>query len=293
MVALRVLRTTQLTVSRTFTVDGVPTEPSGAVTVAVKRWDGTTVGSGTATAPGSPGVRAFVLTGGLTAPAMTYQLDNLTMTWSANVGGSNVELSQEVQVVGGHYFDLETYRGTYRDYASPAKFPSATLAEKRVGVEDEVEAITWRAFVPRFAVDTVYGNGSPWITLSHCEPRVIRSVTAQDGTQWTADQVAAIQPMDNGWLKAPNAGIWPGIRYTIEYEHGLDSPPLSVAEASMLRMSIRMGRPNSGIPHNAQSYTTEAGAIYRLAAGGKGKTGVADVDSDLAKYTRKRSGAFA
>lgn len=292
MTALRVLRTTQVTLVRTFKVDEVPTEPVGAVTVTVRRWDGSSVATGPATLPGVTGQRAFVLTGGTTSAGTTYRLDNFLVTWAANVGGADIEIVEEVEVVGGHLFDIGDFRRDYRDFSSVGKYPTADLATRRVRIESEIERITWRAFVPRFAVDRTYGSGTRYLGLRHCEPRTIRAVNVA-GTPWTVGQLATITTLPNGMLILPEGGIWPKLATTVEYEHGWDSPPGTVAEAGMLRLSTRLGRPNSGVPVNAQSYTTEAGAIYRLGQGGRDRTGVPDVDSDLSKFTRKRRAVTA
>jgi hypothetical protein len=283
-----------VTLTKTFTVDEVPTNASGAVVVTVTRWDGTVLDTGNATAVGPPGVYSWTLDGGLTAPAsVTWQLDHLTVSWSATVGGSAVRLAQAVEVVGGFYFDVPRFRNEFKDYASAARYPAATLAEKRSTVEREIERVTWRAFVPRFAVDHTYGSGTRYLGLLECEPRLLRTVTV-GGTPWTVDQITTVGLMGDGMLVLPEGGVWPkSVPITIEYEYGVDFVPEPVEEAAMYRMRSRLARPGTSVPDNAQSYTTTEGAIYRLGQGGRDKTGIPHVDSDLIKFGRKRRAVIA
>jgi hypothetical protein len=288
VVALQVLRTTQLTITRTFTVDEVPTSASGNVVVTVARWDGTIVATGNATGPVTPGVYSYVLTGGITNAAATWQLDDLNVRWEATVGGSVVRLYEDVEVVGGFYFGIGQFRSEYKDFASTAKFTTASLSAKRSTVEREIEAITWRSFVPRYARDDTVGSGTRYLGLAHCEPRLIRAVTV-NGVDWTADQIASLTWMSNGLLMVPEGAVWvAGAQIVVEYEHGLDQVPGPVEEAAMFRLRSRLGRPGSAVPDNAQSYTTAEGAIYRLGQGGPLKTGIPTVDSDLVKFARAR-----
>lgn len=289
MSALQVLKTTEVTLTRTFTVDEVATDASGDVVVTVTRWDGTVIATGNADKPaGTTGVYRFTLDGGLTAPAVTWQLDDLQVEWAATVGGSAVQLVQEVQVVGGFYFDIGEFRTEFKDYRDATKYPTATLARKRSTVESEIERITWRHFVPRFAVDRTYGSGTRYLGLNECEPRRVRSITVA-GTVWTVGQLATVGLMENGVMVLPDGAVWPfGVPTLVEYEHGLTSTPGPISEAAMYRLKTRLSRPGSAVPDNAQSYTTQEGAIYRLGQGGRDKTGIPGVDNDLIKYTRKR-----
>jgi len=295
MGALRILQTSQVTVTRTFYVDETPTDATGNVDVSLQRWDGTVVNSGTAGHPGPAGQYTWTIRGGLAQadPSDTYQLDKLQLIWTALVGGARTRVAQEVEIVGGHVFDLAQFRADYPDFGSKTKFTTAALAARRVAVEQEIERVTWTAMVPRFAYDITWGSGSRWLGLNHCDIRAVRKVVV-DGTTWTPAQLAAIDWMDNGLLVLPVGAVWPaGVQVVVEYEHGLDGPPEPVSEAAAFRMSTRMGQGKSGVPANAQSYTTEAGAIYRLGQGNRDRTGIPLVDADLLKFGRKRRAASA
>lgn len=272
MSVIRVLVTTQVTLSRTFVVDEVPTDAAGDVTVTVKRLDGTTVDSATATHPGDPGLYRYVL------PAQST-VDVLTVDWSGTVGGSAVTVRDVVEVVGGFLFGLSEARAEHASSLTPQRYSTATLAAKRIWVEQECERICGRAMVPRFARLALDGSGRDALVTPHLLLRTVRAVTV-DGTAWTAGQLANVVPTDSGVIYL-TSGTWPAGRRNIvvEVEHGEDVPPLEVAEAALTRFRSAVTAGKSNIPDRALSYTVMQGGVYRLATPAADRTGIPTVDA--------------
>jgi hypothetical protein len=283
MSRVRILATTLVTLSHTFTADELPTDAAGAVTATVKRLDATAVASGTASHDGV-GIYSY--------PVTRAVLDTLTVDWSGTVGGSAVTVRDIVEVCGGFLFGLAEARDELK--LSLAAWPTAKLAAKRLEVEQECERICRQAFVPRFAREALSGNGTEWLATSNTMLRTLRAVTV-DGVVWSAPDVAALGLSDSGTLTRPGGMTWPsGVRnVVVEYEHGLDTPPTEISDAGILRLRSMLSRPKSGIPDRTASYTDPAGGVYRLSLPTRDTTGIPDVDGPYLRYTRARRAVVA
>lgn len=261
MALTRVLRTAPVTLSHTFRVDETPTS-AGAVTVAVKRLDGTAVASGAAT-PGGTGQYTYDLVG-------QAQLDTLTVDWSGSLGTER----DLVEVVGGYLFDLVEARNQPPPLDA-TKYPTATLRAKRVEVEVECERICGVAFVPRYERVVLDGSGQGSLLLPRIEIRAVRSVTIGGALTTAVDFDPA------GVLYLAGGASWPAGRRNVlvEYEHGYDAPPEDLKMAAMLRLRSRLTMTSSGVPDRAITWTAAEGGTYRIALPSKAKTGVPDVDA--------------
>lgn len=270
MTLLRVLATSQVTISHTFYVDETPTDAGGSVAVTVKRLDGTVVSSGTAAHPGSPGVYTYAVPG---QPAV----DIITVDWSGVVAGATVTSRDYVEIVGGFLFGLAEARAM-PPVLDPTRFPVATLSAHRIAVEQECERICGRAFVPRFRrekVRIINGTAMP----SEVDVRAIRSVTLA-GAPYA------------GWYWPDRRGPLTNIPQTrvddynafIEYEYGMDYPPEEIRQAAMLRLRTRLTTGDTGIPSRAVSFSVTDGGVYRLATPGEKRTGVPEVDAAYSRY---------
>jgi hypothetical protein len=296
-VTVRVQKTTQLTMSHTFIVDDVATDAAGAVTVNVKRWDGTVVQTGTAShTSGNVGQYDFVVTGG--SAGTTAQLDALTVEWTGTIGGAAVTVADDIEVVGGFWFGIAQLRARHKVFANASTYPGSALADSRIIVENEGERITRQAWVPRFAVETLSGGlGNPFLGLRWPTIRKIRSVKV-GGVAWAQADVDTIGWDESGLIYRGQALVaWPvGVRnIVIEYEHGNDRAPLDLADAAMLRMRTVVPRPTSPIPDRAQSYSTEEGGVYALARADEEHTGIPDVDAVYRspRYRKERRAVIA
>lgn len=286
MTLVRVLQTSTTTITRTFTVDRVLTDAAGAVTVTVKRLDGTSVVSGTAT-------RASLGTYTYALPASAV-LDAWTVDWSGSIGGVTVVTRDQVEVVGGFLFGLDEAT-TELKLQGVATVTTQILAAKRNEVEQECELrICRRAFVPRYAREVLDPTLSERLPLANSEPRTVRSVTV-DGVAWTPTQLATIKRVSSGVLVLPDGVLWvsqPG-GIVVEYEHGLDFPPEEIRSAAITRLQSKLNLRSSGIPSRAQSFAPGDGGTYRLVLPDKESTGLPDVDAAYKRYARYRRAVVA
>lgn len=280
MSLIRILHTAQVVLTHTFYVDETPTDASGTVTVSVKRLDGTVVAGGNAAHPGSPGIYTY------TVPAQSA-VDILTVDWTGTIAGATITARDIVEVVGGFLFGLAEARAM-----PPAldanRFPTSMLAAKRIGVEQECEAICRQAFVPRFAREVLDGTGHAKITLRNINVRTIRKVTV-DGVALSGQELASLYVdrggvitrgrYGSGWWRIGVANV------VVEYEHGMDYPPEDIREAAMLRLRSRLTMGDTGVPARALSFTVADGGVYRLSVPGERRTGVPDVDAAYERWS--------
>jgi hypothetical protein len=185
----------------------------GAVTVGITRADGTTlVAAGTATSGSGTAPRTFNLT-----TTHTTLLDRLMAPWTSTTKGTQVSY---VEVVGGFLCSLADLKPL---------FPSATaaeLADIRTDAEQALEDECGQAFVPRYARETLDGDGSV-LVLTYPNVRAIRSASYTYGGVVTALTTAQL-----GYLAFNPSGILTGYTWpcgtgnvTVAYEHGRDYAP--------------------------------------------------------------------
>jgi hypothetical protein len=263
----------------------VPADAGGAVTVAVKRLDGTAVTSGAATDVGV-GQYTFVV-------PPSALLDTYTVDWTGSYGGVPVTVRDYLEVVGGFLFTLTRAYGQ-KPVMDPAKYPLADVVEKRIEVEGDFEGICRQAFVPRFARERLSGNSTPRLGTTFMMLRTVRAVTV-NGVAWSAPDVAAVGVSDHGILTRPGGAVWPsGVgNIVVEYEHGWDYPPPGVDSAGVLWLRNRLGMFDTGVPYRATSFQAGDGGVYRLSTPSRQRTGIPDVDAVLERYTRQRRAVVA
>lgn len=275
---LRVLQTTQVTLSHTFVADGVPTDAAGDVTYTLKRLDGTAVINGTATHPGGAGLYRFVL-----PQAQTNALDAYTLDWVGSFGGAAVRVRDFVEVVGGWLFSLSDAR-SMPPSLSAVTYPDAMLAAKRTTVELACEQITNVSHVPRFKRFTLNGRGGPGLATPVLFLRAVRAMTV-NGTVYTSDQLTALGYNDAGVITMNSQGLpygcWPYGQgnIVVEVEYGQDYPPEDLAEAAIVHMRSRLTAGDTSVPYRAISFTSTEGGVYRLSTPGKRRTGIPFVDA--------------
>jgi len=272
MSLVRVLRTASAVLAHTFEVDEVLTDADGAVTVDVKRLDGTPIA-------GSPFTASHDATGtySLALPGQA-QLDALTADWAATIAGATVAMRDVVEIVGGFLFGLREAR--IRPPGLPAaKYSTTTLAERRIEVENDAELICRTAFVPRYKRYALSGNDQRLLLTPHADLRTLRSVRV-DGTDWSPDQVAEVRVRESGVLELIG-GRWPyGARNVIvEVEHGLDYSPAPITTAAITHLrSLLSSGANSAVPENALSWSAGEGGTYRISTPAKDRVGIPAVD---------------
>src|SRR5215217_5884268 len=98
----RIAQGRSATLTHTFYVDGVATNPSpDTATVAITRADGTALVPAGAVTDAGTGVVTLTLT-----PTETALLDTLKVTWTASFGGQSQGFTDYVEVAGGFLFSL-------------------------------------------------------------------------------------------------------------------------------------------------------------------------------------------
>jgi hypothetical protein len=283
MAEVRVLQTSSVLLTHTFESDEAPTDASGPVTWQLYHADGTVVtgpnGSGTAGHPGAPGFYTMTLV----APAAP---DAWTLVWTGTFGGVPVSSVDVVDIVGGYIFGIAEAREALKaTMGNKSTYTTAMLVDKRIVVEQEAEDIAGGgvanfAFVPRFARVSLAGNDSTELGCPHLPIRKLRSVS-MFGTPFSAGQLATVSFGEAGVLSYLGGCLWGfGARNIIvEYEYGMDSPPLYVRDAAIRRLRQLASENSSMIPGNAIQWTTQDGGVYRLASPGVQSTGYLDIDA--------------
>lgn len=269
----RVMVNTPYVLTRVFTVDELPADAAGTVTVTVRRLDGTLVETVNAGHPGPVGAYTYTSTG-------RTALDSLTVTWAGTWAGGPVSAVDVVEIVGGFLFEVTDARN--RLNLPAAKYSTATIVDRRNVVEQEADDVAGLALVPRFKRVQVtvpaYADGSR-LALPSTDVRAIRSIT-EDGTAWTVEQLAALTLMPDAGVLYGAGMFYPGVgRYVIEYEHGRDGWDPTVREVAIQRLKWWLGAASSQIPSNAISFTVTDGGVYRLSQPGVRSTGDLAVDA--------------
>jgi len=282
----RVLRTSRGALEHTFyDLDGeTPLSATGDVSVAVVDANGDTVATGTASTGGT-GAYTWTL------PAQA-QLADLTVSWTAVLGGTTVVETDQVEIVGGFYFPLAAGRAQDSSLANALRYTTAELATARTETEQECEEICAQAFVPRYRRVVLDGTGGTEVLLPDPNIRRIRAVRMAprvDGTftAFTTAQLAALVERGDRVLRRTDGNVWTeGYgNVIVEYEHGLDAPPTDLVRAAKLRMRTRLHTEHSGVPDNALSYQPTGGGTFRLSTPGKYRTGVPAVDGVYQRYS--------
>jgi hypothetical protein len=268
----RVLINTAVPISTTFYVDGVATDATGTVAVSVTREDGTSLITGTAT-HGTVGQYTFTLT-----PAQTGLLDQLTVQWTATIGGVAQTVTTYVQIVGGFLFSVADARAR-SPLNDTATYTTASIVAARTYAETELEKLCG-AFVPRYARDTLSPNyrRSSYrpLRLRHSRVRTIRSLTA-NGVAWTTQALANLQWEERGVLWGTFG--WMPRSVIVGYEYGRDFPPPGASTAGIELARAYLLTTGSQIDSRTTRIITEDGTLDLSIAGGQGRYGIPAVDS--------------
>lgn len=268
----RVQASTRVTLSHTFLADDVAVDAdSGPVTVTVKRLDGTVVATASATHPGTTGLYTY-------APPDSDDLDAWTLDWEGLFGGATVRVRDFIEIVGGFLFGIDEARN-YGSALTTAAWPTSKLVQRRTAIETIAERISGVAFVPRFCREQLSGNGDCTLMLNRRLLRRVRAVKV-GGVAWPQATVDDIAPSKAGIAELVG-GVWPwGVgNIVIEYEHGMDFPPVDVSEAAIVHMRSRLNLPAQNVPYRAVSFQAGDGGFYRISQPSAERTGIPEVDA--------------
>lgn len=252
--------------------DGEPVEPSsGTWTVAVVDSAGDTVtGSPFAATVANEQVE-FDLPA--TATATVEQL-----TCTARLDGTPAGTAV-VEVVGGFLYGLAELRTFDQTLANQANYPNDDLADMRIAVEERIEDLCARAFVPRLRIETSDPHDG-MLMLGRADVRTIRSLTV-DGTTVDVDLV----DVRAGRLIHLPAGCRTGPA-TVVYEAGLDTCPAPVNYAAK-QLAAHVGSSDSAMPSRATAQTF-GDTVFRVTVAGRdGATGLPEVDVVLREWSAR------
>jgi hypothetical protein len=290
----RVLKTASATLTRTFYIDEAPQDCVSPPTVTVKRLDGTTVVTGTASSSGvGTGTYTYVLPGGPTAgSSATYQLDDLDVLWQGTVGGAQVTLYDRVEVVGGFLFSLAEARASDSSLSNTTTYTTDALRRARLDTETELERICKVSPVPRFRRVTLDGSGSGSILLPN--PLVRNPIRFASQAYWYGQPQVTLTTLELTFVNADLASIlrradgniWAfGTQNVIiEYEHGMTYPPPYLVDAALIRFRGLLNRHRTGVPDRAERIVNAEGGTYLLSMPDDEKTGIPEVDAAYRKF---------
>ena len=263
----------------------------GVVTVTVTSDAGTVLQSGTAT--NAAGTYTFALT-----TASTVAIDLLTVTWAA-VGET---LTQQVEIVGGFYFDLADLRAM-NDLSSSTTYPTERLRNARQWIEAVIDQAVDAPFVRRYARDTFNFARDPFtttgnigidiqpykaFTLRQQYAKAILSVSVA-GVALTAPQLAAVTVDPANRIVRTDGGPWSygygvvDVRYEVAV---FDVCPADLRDVALQAARWRLIQTDgqSGIPSRATSITNDFGNVQLSTPGARKPTGIPDVDVVIMSY---------
>lgn len=263
--------------------EGDAAAPSGSVTVAVTRSDGTsvTVGDveGSDTAPRTVSIGVAELT----------VVDRLTAVWSLD--GTAVA-TDVIDVVSGTVGSSSALKGREKSLAGTS---DTVVKAARKAAEDHFVSIYGRLPFQRLEVQTFQSDadtrlgGAWWPDLA--EVRWARHYTsATDYTELTAAQIAAIEVPDTTSEFRRIDASWPRGRIVVAYVAGMAHIPedLFRAFAQATRREITLF--NTGVPEQSATFAQlDGGVTVGLSRPGPRKAyGIDDIDSVFHAYRDPR-----
>lgn len=273
--------------------NGVQSTPASAPTVGVTRSDGTVlIAAGTASTTVSPGVYSVALTA-----AQTATLDELTATWT--IGGVTAAARTTTHlIVGGFMFSIADLRAFEPGLEDELNYPATAVIAARCAVEDEVEWICDRSFVPKYERVTINGTGDTTVLTGVPDIRTVRSLRVYSApgsssyTSFTAGQLAQLTWTADGELRRNDSDVFDvGFgTVVVELEHWYQLTD-DMRNAALLRCASILREPNSAVPDRATRYQRDDGWEFDLTGGDdEFTTGIPDVDRVYGRRSRRKQG---
>lgn len=251
------------------------TDTDSTPTVTATSAAGQTVTLGSVTNPSSPAGVYTVTVQGLTNP------DLLTLTWTGAVSSVDQRYVQQVDVVGGVYASLAEIRAM-EGVNHPTKHSTARILELRDEFEELAERFTGKAWVPRFAQETLRDA-----ELTHTFPRSLLSVVDADSvaitfTDWLLTEDGDITDHYGHPIRV--YGTWP---FTVKYLHGADLPPVGLVDACKSFVRSKLLADGNRVARDTLRQTDPAGITEQFSTpdwnAGR-PTGLLDVDRALRSF---------
>lgn len=266
------------TLTKTWYVNGTPTD-IGNLTIGIVDADGNTVVSaGTATTNNGDGTYEYLL-------APQTQVKQLTISWT---GGSQIQ-DDTLEVVGAWLFTLDELRNFKgADLASTVTYSNAVLSEAREAVTDEFEQICGQSFVPRYRRETFPGDGSNVHYTDRYRIGSIIQCTVNDVavTNITPETlVNAVYRTDGTFAAASSTNP---LNVSLSYRHGFEAAPPNIKRAALVVAHQRVVEQveGTGVPSRATTWTDATGTFQSWVANdGTGRWyGMGEVDSALRQH---------
>ena len=274
----RVVVGRSFTLSKTFYSDGTATTPAGTPTVTITRADGSTVTTSTV---GGTGTGPYTVT---VAAANNQLLDELTVTWTATIGGQPNTYVDTVQVAGDVLFTIAEVRALNSQLADSNQYSTGEIVAMRTTVEEAIEQHTG-ALVPRYHQETLSGSsitgrnsytGTLGLRLTQPYVRAVRSITI-DGVALGSSDLANVT-LDGQTLYGYGWPVgWSNI--VVGYEHGRDRPPERVRRAALTLAKIWLV--SGPVDDRTNTFTSTEGGTFSLVTPGRGGSifGIPEVDA--------------
>lgn len=282
------------------TDDGTAVVPDRPPSVTVTGGDGTVIlpaTAGTADVTlGDGGYKAVMV-----APA---QLDRLTATWTATIGGLATSVRDDVDVVGQRLVAPLKLRNDDVNLSGLSPVSLLTLLDQ---VEDRITNIlgysptlegarvTWDAtrgatgdavYSPGTVTGLPYGAGGgrmlvPTVRLPCTRPPGGVYAASVNGAAMTAADLAALTDID-GALAWSDYRPWPTARYAMWLAHGDPSPGGDLRDAAQ-RLCVYYAK-TSAYPAQASQVSSEGATIWFALPSKDRPTGIPEVDGVLTRY---------
>lgn len=223
-------------------------------------------------------------------------------------GGQSVSWTDTIELVGGYLFEISDLRTMDRAFLDLTKYPTETLQQVRIWVEDVIEGprAAQVAFVPRGRRTTLngtapdlnrgyhpllYGNDYRDLICPDFEIRSLYSASI-NGTALTQTEIDDVEIDDNILHRSANndfpAWPWGKRNISLHYSHGYDRPPGAIIRAGLILAREYLIK--SDLPGRATA-TSIGDQLFRLTIAGRdGITGIPDVDAAIDQFGRKGYG---
>jgi hypothetical protein len=290
---LQFKRLTSATITQMFTVDGLPKDlDAGVPVVTITRPDLTIIASGTVSHVGGvdSGQYKFVLAG---QPDCTI----LDVTWTGTIGSQPQTLHDTIEIVGADLFGLAAFRalrvanGTPFATTATPLYSDAQIRDTRTAVLDEFTTILGFSPVPRFARETLDGNGRTCLILPGLKASEILSVTINGAAKTATDyQIVPGNQIEAVTSYSYGTAFTGGRRnVVVEWVHGAERVPGNGSHVAMLYAAALLNP--SGFS-SASTVSMPDGSTYTYEPSETGRnnfqrhTGIREVDRWLNRHSQ-------
>lgn len=256
--------------------DGAAADAAGTVTANLSRADGTVLEAGRATT-NTPGSGTYTVT--LTA-AECALLDVISVTW---IDGTTVRATSQHRIVGGFLFRPDQLSAM----SGMSSFSPAALLTARDWVTDLIERETGVSWSPCYDIETWDAEHSTTFRVARRRPvRAVRSLTIGDDA--TTVDVAELD-IESAAGIISDVTFWG--QCTLGYEHGFDSPPVTLRDAALEAARDHLLRASSGLSDRTRSITNDLGVTQQFSYAGKDHpTGIDSVDAAIRAHDHRLVG---